>query len=67
MGRDFSVSAAVTCLTTVKQELAILLAEQAISDKTSIHEIHALQNAENELRRFLAAYGIAETVSQERD
>ncbi|MFW7358313.1 MAG: DUF6626 family protein [Brucella sp.] len=60
--RDFTVSAAIACLTNVRRELAILLAEQAISDKTSIHEIDALQNAESELRRFLAAHGIAETI-----
>lgn len=59
-GRDFSISAAIACLSHVKYELELHLLLDKISTEPLIEELDALIYTEKRLRQFLAEHKISE-------
>jgi hypothetical protein len=59
-GRDFSIGAAISCLSYIKQELELYLILNDVAFEPLIEETNALTYAENTLRQFLAENGISE-------
>jgi len=62
-GRDFSISAAISCLAHVEYELGMYQFLDEISLDPLIEEIDALSYAEKHLRQFLAEHKISEVKS----